>query len=413
MSAPPPSLSLRRSHDLLSRADRVVPGGGIYGHQSPRMLVPGEYPAFFARGQGCRIWDVDGNAYIDFMCSYGPIVLGHRHPSVEAAVERQRAAGVCFNGPGEPWVALAERLVELTPWADWAVFAKNGSDVCTWAVQVAREATGRKLVARARGAYHGTHAWCAPLPGGVVAEDIANRLEFDWNDLASLEAVLEGHRGAVAAVIVTPFRHDAFHDSELPARGFHDGVRDLATRHGALLILDDVRCGFRFHLGGSGEHFGIRPDLTCYCKAIANGYPLAVALGRDDLKKAASKVFFTGSYWTSPEPMVAALATLEALAAEDGIAALTRAGERFTAGLVSQARTHGFEVKLSGPPAMPFMSFADDPTFARNRAFCAAAIRRGVYLHPHHNWFLSSAHDNVAIDAALAATDDAFTSLRA
>src|SRR5581483_6421812 len=142
------------SDALLARATRVVPGG-IYGHQAPTMLVPGAYPYFFTHGDGARIRDVDGNEYVDLMCSYGPIVLGHNHPRVEEAARRQAADGNCFNGPGPVWVELAERLVDLTPWAAWAVFAKNGSDVCTWATEVARAATGRRKILVANGAYHG------------------------------------------------------------------------------------------------------------------------------------------------------------------------------------------------------------------------------------------------------------------
>ncbi len=138
------------SEDLLARARRVVPGG-VYGHQSPRMVVGGAYPYFFARGEGCRVWDVDGNEFIDLMCSYGPIVLGHRHPKVEEAARSQMADGDCFNAPSRRWVELAERLVAITPFADWAAFAKNGSDVCTWAVEVAREQTGRPLGGESRG----------------------------------------------------------------------------------------------------------------------------------------------------------------------------------------------------------------------------------------------------------------------
>ena len=163
----------RKTEALFSRAQKVVPGG-IYGHQSPAMLVPGAYPYFFARGQGAHVWDVDGNQYIDLMCSYGPIVLGHNHPKVDEAARRQATDGNCFNGPGRVWVELAEQLVGITPWAAWTVFAKNGSDVCTWAIEVARAATGRRKVLAAKGAYHGTHPWCTPIPEGTTAEDRAH-----------------------------------------------------------------------------------------------------------------------------------------------------------------------------------------------------------------------------------------------
>ena len=152
------------------------------------MLVAGAYPYFFERGEGCRVWDVDGNEYIDLMCSYGPIVLGHRHPKVEEAARQQMQRGDCFNAPTRLWVELAEHLVGITPFADWAAFAKNGSDVCTWAVAVAREHTGRRKVAKADGAYHGAHAWCTPLAAGVTPEDTANVLTFTYNDVDSLRA---------------------------------------------------------------------------------------------------------------------------------------------------------------------------------------------------------------------------------
>ena len=156
--------TFENSDALMERARKVVPGG-IYGHQTPLVLTKGAYPSFFARGEGSHIWDVDGNEYIDYMCSYGPIVLGHRHPKVEEAARRQMELGNCFNAPGPVWVELAEHLVSITPFADWTVFAKNGSDVCTWATEVARHATGRPKIAMCSGAYHGTHAWCTPMPG--------------------------------------------------------------------------------------------------------------------------------------------------------------------------------------------------------------------------------------------------------
>ncbi len=398
-----------RSEALMTRARKVIPNG-IYGHQSPVLLVPGAYPNFMARGQGCRIWDVDGNAYIDFMCSYGPIVLGHNHPRLEEAARAQQSQADCQNLPGEVWVELAELLVDITPAADWVMFAKNGSDVASWALAVARAHTRRTKVIMVAGAYHGTHPWCTPVPIGIPDVDRANVLTFPYNDLDELHRLATENRGDVAALIVSPFRHDAFHDSEMPAPGFLQGVRELCDEEGIVLVLDDIRGGFRLHLGGSGELLGLRPDIICYCKAIANGYPLSAGLGREELRLAAQGVFFTGSYWTATVPMAVAIATINTLREEGGIEQMEAMGTRFRQGLDQQARSLGLAINQTGPPAIPFMTFnADGGSFQRSRVFCGECCRRGVFLHPHHNWFLSAAHREADIDEALAITEVAFS----
>jgi glutamate-1-semialdehyde 2,1-aminomutase len=398
----------RETQRLFERAVRVVPGG-IYGHPNPAMLVPGRYPYFFARGEGSHVWDVDGNEYVDLMCSYGPIVLGHNHPRVDEAARREAANGQCFNSYGRPFVELAERMVALTPWAEWAVFAKNGSDVCTWATQVARAATGRRKLLVVEGSYHGSHPWCTPLPGGVLPEDRAHVVGIGWNDLASVDAALAAHAGDVAGVIVTPFRHEAFHDQELPAPDFLPGLRARCDRAGAVLVLDDVRAGFRLSLAGSGAAFGVEPDLTCYSKAIANGYPLSACLGREALRDAATRVFFTGTYWPASAPMAAALACLAELEETDGIAAMARTGRLLREGLERQAAAHRLAIRYTGPDAIPFMTFvADEGSFRRSRVFAAACAARGVYLHPHHNWFVSTAHTDADVARVLEATEEAF-----
>jgi glutamate-1-semialdehyde 2,1-aminomutase len=397
----------RLSEALLARAERVVPGG-IYGHTAPAHLVPGAYPYFFARARGTRIWDVDGNAYVDLLCSYGPIVLGHNHPAVDEAASRRAKAGRLMNGPGPEWVQLAERLVDLIPFADWAVFAKNGSEVCQWALQVARAATGRRTILAIRGAYHGVHPWCTPARAGVTAEDRANVAHFAWNDLASLDEAIAAHDGDVAGVIVTPFRHEAGADQEMPAPGFLDGIRARCDRLGAVFVLDDVRAGFRLDLRGSGEAFGVRPDLACHSKALANGYPLSAAVGRDSLRDAARSVFFTGTTWVSPVEMAAALACLEQLERTDAVALMAARGTQLRDGVLAQAASHGVAVRWTGPPAIPFMTFVDDAgSFGRSRRFAAACAAGGVYLHPYHNWFVNAALTETDVAEVLAVTDTA------
>jgi glutamate-1-semialdehyde 2,1-aminomutase len=402
----------RRSRELFDRAARVIPCG-IYGHASPAAMVPGAFPSYALRAQGSRYWDVDGNEYIDFMCGYGPVVLGHQHPQVEEAANRAQHDALCLNHPGPIVVELAEYLVSLVDFSAWAVFGKNGSDMTTWAVQVAREHTQRRKILKVTGAYHGMDPWCTPGHAGLLDEDRAHVHEFDWNDLEAFQHLLQQYRGDIAGVIMTPFHHPVFWPSQMPADGFWPAIESACRREGIVLILDDIRAGFRLDLRGSHRLFGFEPDLICFCKAIANGHALSATLGREELKLAASKVFLTGSYWHSTPAMAAALTCLQTLQSQDIPSRLRRSGERLTQGLVAAGHKHGFALLASGPPAVPFVSFLDDPSLRRQQRFCAEVARRGAFLHPHHNWFLSAAHTDEDIAATLAMADEALALMRA
>lgn len=393
-------LSLRR------RAQRVIPGG-LWGHMNAAQL-PAGYPQFFREADGCRIRDVDGREYVDLMCSWGPIVLGHRHPVVERAVRQQAEQGDCLNGPGPVLVELAELMVDMIPHADWCLFAKNGTDATTSCVTIARAQTNRRKVLVARGSYHGAVPWCSPSLAGVTTEDRAHLLTFDYNDVASLERAAAAAKGDLAAIIVTAFRHDFGRDQEMPTSDFAQAVRAICDATGSAMILDDVRAGFRLNLGGSWEDLGVRPDLSAWSKAIANGHALAAVTGTERFRDAATQVFTTGSFWCGAVPMAAAVATLTELRRIDGPARMRAMGERLRNGLDALASRHRVGIRQTGPVQMPTLLFADDPEWHRGFAFCTEALRRGAYFHPKHNMFLSCAHTEADIDHALAAADAAF-----
>jgi glutamate-1-semialdehyde 2,1-aminomutase len=393
-----------RDQKLRARAARVIPGA-MWGHQNAARLPPA-YPQYFLRGEGCRIVDVDGREYIDFMCAWGPMILGYGHPAVEAAAARQLKLGDALNGPTERLVELAELMVDTIPHADWAMFQKNGTDATTACVMIARASGCRKILI-ANGAYHGAVPWCNPYPIGATDGDREHILRYDWNDAASLEAAAAQAGGDLAGVIVSAFRHDLGKPHELPSPDFAGAVRALCDRTGAAMIVDDVRAGFRLHIGGSWELVGVRPDLSAWSKAIANGYPLAMVTGNDRFRDAASKIFVTGSFWTGAVAMAAALETIRILKAEDGVGRMLAMGERLRRGLDRQARAHGQKLRQSGPPQMPVMLFDDDAERKRGWHFCTAALARGVYLHATHTMFLSAAHTEADIDRALEATEEA------
>jgi glutamate-1-semialdehyde 2,1-aminomutase len=404
---------IRNSLDqsLRERALKVVPGG-MWGHMNAAALPDG-YPQYFARGLGSRLWDVDGNEYVDFMCSWGPILLGHRHPEVDAAAQRQLAQGDCLNGPGEAMVQLAELMVELSGFASWAQFQKNGTDATTTAVTIARAGTGHRKILVARGAYHGAVPWCSPSLVGVTTEDRAHILQYEFNDTESLHRACEAAKGDVAGIIVSAFQHDYGQDQHLPTKAFAEAARAAADAAGAALIVDDVRAGFRLNLGGSWENYGVKPDLSAYSKCFANGFAIAAVTGNDRFRDATRSIFTTGSFWCSAVSMAAGVATLTALRRDDGIGHMTRMGQMLRDGIAKLAEAHAMPVRQTGPVQMPTILFENDADHAKGFAFCSAAIRAGVYFHPLHNMFLSAAHTPEDIARALDAAEAGFRAARA
>ncbi len=397
---------------LRLRARGVIPNG-MYGHLSVGKFPP-EYPQFYDHGEGARVWDVDGNEYVDLMCSFGPIILGYGHVAVEAAAAAQRERGDTLSGPSECMVELAELLVERVSHADWAMFAKNGTDATSLCLSVARATTGRSAVLMDTGAYHGWAGWSNPSPVGVAPEERSSVFRYVYNDLSSVERALqEAGPENVAAVFVSPFRHNAGSDEEMVTPAFARGLRGLCDKYGAALVMDEVRGGFRLRHGGSWEPLGVEPDLSAWSKAIGNGYPIAAALGNRRFLDGAERIFATGSFWYQAVPMAAAIATIQTLRDVNAIDAMERAGTRLREGIHRQSREYGVEVRQTGPVQIPYLSFPGDVAFARALVFCGAAAHNGAILHPAHNWFLSAAHTDDDIDRALEATESGFKAVRA
>lgn len=400
------------SQSLFERAAKTIPCG-IYGHFSPRRLAsPTMYPYFAVSGKGAHFTDADGNDFIDYMCAYGPMVLGYNNEVVDKAARAQADRGDTLMGPAPVMVELAEYLVDLVPAAAWAFFAKNGGDVTNYATMIARAATGRSVIVAIRGGYHGMAAWMQGLGHhGVIDDDVRNIRRIPWNDPAAFERVLDENLGQVAAFIGTPYHHPSFDDSALPAPGYWQRIRRLCDHHGVVLIIDDVRAGFRLDLRGSNEYFGFTPDLICFCKAIANGYPLSALVGRQELRDEAAKVHNTGSYWFQAAPMAAALACLQELRRLDGPRRLAEYGKSLTDGLAAVAAAHGVCLTVTGPPQIPYLRFAGDENMMLFQRFCAECTRRGAYFVAGRNWQVSCAHTEQDLQRTLAIADDAFAAL--
>jgi glutamate-1-semialdehyde 2,1-aminomutase len=399
-----------RDRALRERAEAVIPGG-MYGHQATGLL-PDDYPQFFERGEGAHIWDVDGNRYLDFMCAYGPNLFGYAHPEIDAAYVRQLEKGDTLTGPTGLMVELAEALVGMVGHADWAIFCKNGTDATTMALTTARAHTKRRTVVRARGAYHGALPWCTPRPAGVIDTDRAHQILYDYNDVTSLEAAVAEAGDDLAAVFAAPFKHDAFIDQAEPDPAYARRARELCDRTGALLVVDEVRAGFRLSRDCSWSRIGVQPDLSTWGKCLANGHPLSAMLGNDKARKAAASIYVTGSFWYQAATMAAALETLRLIRETDYLERITALGDSLRAGLAERAAAAGFGFRQTGPAVMPLFLFDDDPDLRKGFCFGSEMLARGVYIHPWHNMFLCAAMTPDDIAAALDAAEAAFTALK-
>lgn len=395
---------------LQERARAVIPNG-MWGHQSIA-LMPESAPQFFTRAEGTRLWDADGNEYLDFMCAYGPNLLGYGQKDVQAAVLRQMELGDTMTGPGAVAVELAEALTGMITHADWAIFCKSGAEATSMALVTARAHRGRRKILLAKGAYHGAHPWNTPRPAGTVAEDRAHLIYFDYNDLDSFEAAVKQAGDDFAGVFASPFRHDTFTDQTLPDAEYAAGVRRVCDERDALLIVDEVRAGFRLSRDLSWSEIGVEPDISCWGKVLGNGQPISCMLGNDKARKAAGSIFVTGSFWFSAVPMAAALETLRLIRETDYLERIREIGTMFRQRLVQQAAEYGFGLRHTGPVTMPMVLFEDDPDYRLGYRFSDTAMRNGAWLSPYHNMFINAAMTPQDIERALEITGIAFDDLR-
>lgn len=403
-------LNLTKNMELFERAKGVIPGG-VVGARHPRNFVEGEYPIFLESGKGGRVWDVDGNEYIDLMCGYGPISLGYREKEVDdAVIEMIREKGFCFSitPPYQP--QLAEKLQEIIPCSERSIFTKTGSDAMTAAVRIARAYTGRVKVIRC--GFHGWHDWCVEVKGGIPKKLYEDVYEFRYNDLDQLEDLMKKHGDDVAAITLTPFGHPLHEKMQEPAPGFLEGVRELATKYGAVLIFDEIRTCFRLRLGGAQELYGVVPDLAVVGKGMANGYAIAAVTGRAEVMKgiAEGEVFVSSTYFGNSDGYVAALKTIEIMEREDVIGNLWEKGGRFLERLRGIISKYNVGAELSGVAPMYFITFKRDREglFRQRRTdFYAQLIRRGVFLAPYHHGYICYRHTEEDLEEAARAIEEA------
>jgi glutamate-1-semialdehyde 2,1-aminomutase len=404
-----------KSREEFARAAKVSPSG-VYGHLGPAegCFIPVDaFPLFSSRAQGSYFWDVDGNRYIDYMCAYGPNVLGYNDPDVDAAAAAQRRLGDCTTSPSTKMIDFAELLVDTVKSADWAFFAKNGNDVTTMAVMAARAYTHRKKIVFFKGYYHGISPWTQKIDySGVLEEEVWNNVYVDWNDFDQLAEAFEKNKGQIAALIAQPYMHGNFKDNELPLPDYWQKVRKLCTDNDVVLVIDDVRAGFRLDIAGSDHYFGFEADLICFCKALANGYNVSALCGKDFLKNTISGLSYTGSYWLSAVPFAAGIACIEKMKKLGMPELLIYKGTLVKNGLIAAAQKYGFDLHVSGVPSLFYLRIADDPTLMLHQEWIAECVRRGVFFTNHHNHFLNASLTDEDIAETIAVADEAFAAVR-
>jgi glutamate-1-semialdehyde 2,1-aminomutase len=425
-----------QSKRLFAAAQRVIPGGVNSPVRAFRGV--GGSPFFVARAVGSTLWDVDGHPYVDFVGSWGPLILGHAAPAVVEAVVEAAGRGTTYGAPTAGEVEMAEVITAAYPSMEMVRLVSSGTEAAMSAIRLARGATGRDILIKFDGCYHG-HAdsllvkagsgaatLSIPDSHGVPATLAALTVTVGFNDLDAVAGIFRAHAGNVAAIIVEPVAGNM--GVVPPAPGFLEGLRELCTRHGALLIFDEVITGFRVAYGGAQARYRVRPDLTCLGKIIGGGLPVGAYGGRADVLAHVAPlgaVYQAGTLSGNPLAVAAGLATLKALAVGDPYARLETLGARAERGLLEAARAAGVPVTVNRVGSMltaffcegPVASYADArrADTARYARFFHAMLEGGVYVAPSQfeAAFVSLAHGDADLDRAAKVAGDAMVAARA
>jgi len=357
--------NVNKSLRLFKKAEKLIPGGVQLLSRRPQLYAHGATPIYAAKAKGSHIWDIDGNEYIDTMAGVGAYQIGYCHEPVDRAVAKQIARGALYSCNHESEVEMAELLCEAVPCCEMVRYAKGGGDVNTVAVRIARGFTGKDKVVFC--GYHGWHDWYIAanlgdetleshlLPGvpatGVPKALTGTTIPFEYNNLDSLRSVLQANKGEVACIFLEACRFKA------PEPKFIEGVRELATKHRAVLIFDEVVTGFRMALGGAQEYFGVTPDLATFAKAIGNGYPLAAVCGKREIMDVAKDMFISSTFWSDPVSLAAGIAVQKELRKKKIIPTIWKTGRRLIDGLTGLLKKHEVPAEILGYPPEFIVSF--------------------------------------------------------
>ncbi len=400
----------QQSDSFLKRASEVIPLASQTFSKSRTHFPAGVSPSFITHGEGCRVWDLDGNEYIDFMSALLAVSLGYNDSDVNTAVSEQLQRGVCFSLSHPLETYVAEELVKLVPAAEMVRFGKNGSDATSGAIRVARAYTGREHVAVC--GYHGWQDWYIGSTTrnlGVPKATCGLTHRFQYNDIASLEQLFTSHPKQIAAVILEPM------NTTPPAAGFLGSVKTLTHEHGAVLIFDEIITGFRFAKGGAQEYFGVTPDLATLGKGLANGFPLSAVVGKAEIMSLMNDVFYSFTFGGETLSLAAALAVLQKIQNEPVIETLAKRGDYLLKGLEQLIDQHKLSHMLScsGHPAWSFLHFHDVSPYSLweiKTYWMQEVMARGILSQGTHN--LNYAHTQNDIDRLLLVYDEVFALLK-
>ena len=408
------------SQDLAARARRRIPGGTQLLSKRPELFLPGQWPAYYRSARGVEVEDADGRRYVDVTHhSVGACPLGYADADVDRAVIAAIESGSTCTLLAPEEVELAELLCELHPWAEMARYTRGGGEAMAVAVRIARAASGREVVACS--GYHGWHDWYLAanlgdrsaldghlLPGiepaGVPPSLAGTVVAFPWGDAGALDAVAQRHGERLAAIVLEPARY------ALPPDGYLAHARAVARRLGAVLVLDEVTSGFRLNAGGYHLLAGVAPDLAVFAKALGNGFPIGAVIGTRAVMEAAQRCFISSTSWSERTGPVAALATVRKLRALRVPAHLSAMGERMRAGWETAAARHGLPVATKGIAPLPVFAFQHAEARALATLYTQCMLDQGFLAAGA--FYASLAHTPAIVDAALAATDRSFATLR-
>ena len=401
-------LNITKSLELFKEATGLIPGG-VLGARKPHDFINGEYPIFLETGKGCRLTDVDGNEFVDFLCGYGPIILGYREEEVDEAVWKQiKEKGFCFTLTQKYQNALAKKLTELVPSSELSIFLKTGSDATTASIRIARAYTGKVKIMRC--GYHGWHDWCVEMKGGIPSKFYEDVYGFQYNRLDQLEELMATHGDETAAIIMTPFGHPNHEKMQEPLPGFLEGARDLADKYGAVLVYDEIRTAFRLRMGGAQELYGVTPDLTVLGKAIANGYPISVVTGKKDIMMMAeNKLFISSTFFPNSEGFVAALKTIEILERDKVLENIWEKGGRFMEKIRVLLDKYDVGAQLTGVAPMFYITFEKDESGeykGKREDFYTQLIRKGFFFSPYHHAYICFRHTEEDLKMTLKAIEE-------